>query len=60
MEGKLFEDYIHDMKIIRRFAMLNRKAMVESILTGMHLDPVDTFTTIRLNLFIILGCRLIF
>ena len=47
VEGKLFEDYIHDMKIIQRFAMLNRKAMVERILTGMHLTPIETFTTIH-------------
>ena len=47
VEGKLFEDYIHDMKIIQRFAMLNRKAMVERILTGMNLTSVETFTTIH-------------
>ena len=27
VEGKLFEDYIHDMRIVQHFAVLNRKAM---------------------------------
>jgi len=47
VEGKLFEDYIHDMKLTQKFAMLNRKAMVDVILTGMGLTPVDSFTTIH-------------
>ena len=37
VEGKLFEDYIHDMKLTQQFAMLNRKAMVDVIMTGMGL-----------------------
>lgn len=47
VEGRLFDDYIHDMKIIQRFATLNRKAMVEVMLTGMELTPVEQFTTIH-------------
>jgi len=47
VEGKLFEDYIHDMKLTQRFAMLNRKAMVDVILSGMGLTPVDAFATIH-------------
>lgn len=47
VEGKLFEDYIHDMKITQRFAMLNRKAMVDVIMTGMGFTAVDAFTTIH-------------
>ena len=46
-EGQLFEDYLHDMKIIQRFAALNRKAMMEVILTGLGLTAVETFTTIH-------------
>ncbi|MDR1367327.1 MAG: RtcB family protein, partial [Candidatus Accumulibacter sp.] len=45
--GDLFDDYIHDMKIIQRFAALNRKAMMDVILTGMGLAAVDAFTTIH-------------
>lgn len=47
VEGKLFEDYIHDMKITQHFAMLNRKAMADVILNGMGLTAVDIFTTIH-------------
>ena len=47
VEGKLFEDYIHDMKLTQRFALLNRKAMVDVIMTGMGFTTVDAFTTIH-------------
>ena len=47
VEGKLFEDYIHDMKITQQFAMLNRKAMVDVIMTGMGFTAVEAFTTIH-------------
>ena len=47
VEGRLFDDYIHDMKIIQQFATLNRKAMMDVILTGMGLTPVEQFTTIH-------------
>ena len=47
VEGKLFDDYIHDMKIIQHFATLNRKAMMDVILVGMRLTAVEQFTTIH-------------
>ena len=47
VEGRLFDDYIHDMRIIQRFAVLNRKAMTDVILTGMDLTRVEEFTTIH-------------
>ena len=47
VEGRLFEDYIHDMKLTQRFAMLNRKAMVDVIMTGMGFTAVEAFTTIH-------------
>ena len=47
VEGPLFADYIHDMKLTQRFAMLNRRAMVDVILRGVGLTPVDAFTTIH-------------
>ena len=47
VEGKLFEDYIHDMKITQQFAMLNRKAMVDVIMSGMGFTAVESFTTIH-------------
>ena len=47
VEGQLFDDYIHDMRIIQRFAVLNRKAMTDVILTGLGLTRVEEFTTIH-------------
>ena len=47
VEGALFEDYIHDMRITQRFAALNRKAMVDVMLEKMGLHAVETFTTIH-------------
>lgn len=47
VEGRLFDDYLHDMKLIQQFAVLNRKAMADIILTGMGLTPAEKFTTIH-------------
>ncbi|MDR2881469.1 MAG: RtcB family protein, partial [Azoarcus sp.] len=44
---ELFDDYLHDMRIIQRFAVLNRQAMTEVILQGMGLTETDRFTTIH-------------
>ncbi len=46
-EGELFEQYIHDMKIVQEFAMLNRHAMMDEIIKGMGLHVADRFTTIH-------------
>ena len=46
-QGELMEDYIHDMKIIQRFAMLNRKAMMDELIRGMKLKVEEEFTTIH-------------
>lgn len=45
--GEAFDDYIHDMKIIQRYADLNRKAMVQELITGMKLNTLSQFTTIH-------------
>ena len=47
VEGALFDDYIHDMRITQHFATLNRKAMVDVILEKMGLHAVEQFTTIH-------------
>ncbi|MDR2591284.1 MAG: RtcB family protein [Chitinispirillales bacterium] len=47
VEGGLFDDYIHDMKLIQRFASLNRKAMVDIIMTRLCLTKKNEFTTIH-------------
>lgn len=47
VSGELFNDYIHDMKIMQKYADLNRKAMMDIIVNGLNLTPVETFTTIH-------------
>lgn len=47
VEGDLFKQYIHDMKIVQKYAMLNRKAMMDEIVKGMKLHIVEQFTTIH-------------
>ena len=45
VEGALFDDYIHDMRLVQRFAELNRRAMTDEILRGLKLDAAEQFTT---------------
>ena len=45
--GSLFDDYIHDMKVVQRFAAINRQAMVSEILKGMKLHEEERFTTVH-------------
>ena len=47
VSGVLFDNYIHDMKLVQRFAVLNRIAMTEIILRGMGLTEKERFTTIH-------------
>lgn len=45
--GELFEQYIHDMKIVQRYAELNRQAMIDEIVKGMKIHVEEQFTTIH-------------
>ena len=47
VEGQNLEDYIHDMRLVQRFAALNRRAMTQAILEGLGLHERDRFTTIH-------------
>lgn len=50
VEGRLFEDYIHDMAIMQRYAVYNRETMARRIVEeGLHLDygQLETFQTIH-------------
>lgn len=47
LEGKLKDDYIHDMRIVQKFALLNRVAMTQTILNGMGWDHDGSFSTIH-------------
>jgi len=45
--GYLFDNYIHDMKIVQKYAVLNRKAMADEIINNLGLTVKDRFTTIH-------------
>lgn len=46
-EGELFDEYIHDMKIVQAFAAVNRAAMCDEIIKGMKLHVAERFTTVH-------------
>lgn len=45
--GELLEDYLHDMKIMQKYAALNRQTMRDIILEAMNWTAAETFTTIH-------------
>ena len=45
--GELFDQYIHDMKLVQHFARLNRQAILDEIVKGMKLHVEEQFTTIH-------------
>ena len=47
VEGSLFDQYLHDMRIAQRFAELNRQAMMDTIVKGMGFHVEEQFTTIH-------------
>ena len=47
VEGEMFDNYLADMKLAQEYAMLNRKAMMDVIVTGLGLHVAEEFTTIH-------------
>ncbi len=47
VSGDLFKRYIHDMRIVQKYAELNRKAIMDEIIKGMKLHIIEQFTTIH-------------
>lgn len=47
VSGPLFEDYIHDMAIVQRFAQLNRQAMMDTLLSELGLTETQRFETVH-------------
>ncbi|MGN4446837.1 RtcB family protein [Bacillus cereus group sp. MYBK79-1] len=47
LEGQGFKDYMNDMNIAQKYAALNRKAMIDEIVTKMDWRITDQFTTIH-------------
>ena len=46
-EGQLFDDYIHDMKVMQAYAALNRQIITELILKKCKLHAVEQFETVH-------------
>jgi len=46
-EGGLFDDYLHDMAIVQRYADWNRRAIVREIVKEMKFKADDQFTTVH-------------
>ena len=47
LEGEEFDDYLHDMDLCQRFAVLNRLTMARVILEGLGLTPQAEWETIH-------------
>lgn len=47
LEGKYFNDYIHDMKLAQKYAVNNRQEIASIIITHMNLNKEDEFDTIH-------------
>ncbi len=46
-EGELFDDYLHDMALVQRYADLNRKAIVGEIVDKMGFVVKEQFSTVH-------------
>lgn len=47
LEKKLYNDYLHDMKIMQEYAEWNRRAIADDIIDGMGLVVKNRFTTVH-------------
>lgn len=47
LEGRDFEDYIHDMKILQSYAATNRATIAGIITSTMGLEPMEVFETLH-------------
>lgn len=47
LEGDLLADYINDMAIAQQFAHDNRKAMLDAMVEGAGLTPIDEFDSVH-------------
>lgn len=47
VSGNDFDEYIHDMQIAQEYAVLNRQAIAQEIVSNMGLNVVNEFTTIH-------------
>ncbi|MDN6161769.1 MAG: RtcB family protein [Atopostipes sp.] len=45
LEGELFDQYLHDLKLGQKYALQNRNAMADNILEAVGIKQVDRFDT---------------
>ena len=47
LEGSLFDNYLHDMGIVQRYADLNRKAIIRELEKRVKFKIIEQFTTVH-------------
>ena len=47
LEGKLMEDYLHDLQVVQRFASLNREIILDELVKGMKWKVLDSYECIH-------------
>lgn len=47
VQGEAFKDYLNDMDIAQKYAELNRRAMLDILLTRMGWQAMDSFSTVH-------------
>lgn len=47
LEGETFDDYLHDMNIVQKFAELNRQAIADDIIKNLKFTEIENFSTIH-------------
>lgn len=47
VSGQLFDDYIHDMAVVQRYARYNQVAMMDEILRYIDAHEIDEFVTVH-------------
>ena len=47
LEGELFDAYLHDMRIVQKYADLNRKAIIKELEKRVKFKIIEQFTTVH-------------
>lgn len=47
LEDEAFDDYLHDMSIVQRFAKINRQAIANDIIKSLKFAEIESFSTIH-------------
>lgn len=47
LEGRLMDDYLHDLQVVQNYAELNRQAMLDELVKGMKWKVQETYSCIH-------------